>query len=239
MMLGRLPLSLGAPEIQRGALENTLVIFMSDNGMASGDNVKDGKKVARYNAGMKGTKGHPDEGGTHVPAFWYWEGKLGKGVDIDGLTAHIDLYPTFVALAGVKLPKDMQPIDGRSLIPLLKDPKAEWADRKLFIHNGRWSPGRRDKFKHRRSAVRTERWRLVDNTLLYDISADPGQKNEVAATHSEVVKELSQNFDKWWESALPMMINEGLPKVENWPLEIRYQKQKKEQGIPLWKPEEL
>jgi len=101
------------------ALENTLVIFMTDNGMSMRKITKNGKPVERYNAGMKGAKNSPHEGGTHVPAFWYWKDVLGEGVDIDALTAHLDLYPTFIKLAGAKLPKEMQSLEGRSLLPLL------------------------------------------------------------------------------------------------------------------------
>jgi len=223
---------------QWDALDNTLVIFMTDNGMASGTNTKDGEKVERFNAGMKGSKGFPDEGGTRVPSFWFWKGVLEKGVDVDALTAHLDLYPTFAELAGAELPEKMQPLDGRSLLPLLKDPQADWADRKLFIHNGRWKAGQREKFQYNRSAVRTERWRLINNEELYDIGADPGQTTDVAASHPQVVAELSKAFDHWWQSALPLMVNEDLPEVKKWPLEIRYQKQLREGGIPEWAPAE-
>ena len=222
-----------------GQLENTLVIFMTDNGATHLSAKLNGKKLSLFNANLKGAKNSPDEGGTHVPAFWSWKGVTGQGVDIDGLAAHLDIYPTFAALAGAKLPKDMQTLDGRSLLPLFEDADAEWPDRELFIHCGRWSPGKRDQAKYQKCAVRTEKWRFVNNERLYDISSDPSQKEDVASTHPEVVAELRKAFDKWWESALPLMVNEGLPKVEEQPLHVRYEKQLAEKGIPEWVPEPL
>ena len=91
---------------QWNALGNTLVIFMTDNGMAmKGIGHKEKGRLIAWNAGMRGTKDTNWEGGTRVPSFWYWKGVLREGVDISALTAHIDLYRTFCQLAGVEIPK--------------------------------------------------------------------------------------------------------------------------------------
>lgn len=223
------------------ALENTLVIFMTDNGATHLSGKLNGKKLKHFNANLRGGKNSPYEGGTHVPAFWQWKGVLSEGVDVDALTAHVDIYSTFCELAGVKLPGKTQELDGRSLVPLLEDPKAEWEDRELFVHCGRWNPGQREDFKFMKCAVRTERWRLVNNEALYDISKDPFETTDVSASHPEVVAELRKSYDKWWASVLPMMVNEGLPKLkeDEFPLNIRYHKQLKEMGIPEWAPDSL
>jgi arylsulfatase len=223
------------------ALENTLVIFMTDNGATHLSGTLNGKKLKHFNANLRGGKNSPNEGGTHVPSLWQWQGVLGQGVDVDALAAHIDLYQTFVALAGVQLPEDMQAMDGRSLLPLLQDPKADWPDRELFFHCGRWNEGKREAMKFAKCAVRTEQWRFVNNTQLYDISKDPGETTDVAKEHPEVIAQLRKSYDAWWESVLPLMVNEGLPKVApaDQPLAIRYYKQLKEQGIPDWAPDAL
>ena len=221
------------------ALDNTLVIFMTDNGATGLKGKLNGKPVSLFNYNMKGAKNSPHEGGTHVPAFWYWKGVLGEGVDIDALAAHLDIFPTFSALAGAELPNDMQELDGRSLLPLLKSPNAAWPDRELFVHCGRWNPGKRDEFKYKANAVRTDRWRFVNNSELYDISVDPGQTKDVAASYPEVIDQLRKSYDRWWESALPLMVNEGLPKLTEHPLPIRYEAQLKAQGIPLWEPSDI
>ncbi|VGO15450.1 Arylsulfatase [Pontiella desulfatans] len=221
------------------AQENTLVIFMTDNGATHLSGKLNGEKIKHFNANLKGAKNSPNEGGTHVPAFWQWKGVLGEGVDVQALTAHIDLYKTFCELAGAKLPAKMQELDGRSLLPLLKDPAAQWPDRELFVHCGRWNPGKRDEAKFQKCAVRTARWRFVNNRNLYDISKDPCETTDVADAHPEVVSKLRESFDQWWESVLPKMVNEDLPKVapEDQPLAIRYNQQLKEKGIPDWAPE--
>lgn len=224
-----------------GALEDTLVIFMTDNGATRLKGKLNGKDVRHFNANLRGGKNFPWEGGTHVPAFWYWKGVLGTGVDIDGLTAHIDLYKTFSELSGAELPSTMQELDGRSLLPLLADPKAEWADRNLFVHCGRWGPGEVENSKFKKCAVRTQRWRFVNNKELYDISNDPSEKNDVSSQYPEVIAELRKAYDIWWESTLPLMVNEGLPKVqpEDQPLAIRYREQLEKTGIPEWAPDKI
>lgn len=221
------------------ALDNTIVIFMTDNGATHLNGKHKGKKIKHFNANLRGAKNSPYEGGNLVPFFVQWKGKLGEGVDIEALTAHIDLFKTFSELAGAKLPEKMQELDGRSLLPLLENPKAEWADRETFVHCGRWNPGKRDDFKYKKCAVRTQRWRLVNHTSLFDISNDPGELNDVAADHPEVVAKLRKSYDQWWESTLPNHINEGLPKPTKHHLITKYNKQLKEKGIPEWAPQPI
>ena len=221
------------------AWDNTLVIFMTDNGGTHLRGTLNGENVQHFNFDMRGGKNSPYEGGTHVPVFWRWKGVLGEAVDIDALTAHIDFYKTFCELAGVKLPGKMQDLDGRSLLPLLEETKYDWPDRELFVNCGRWPPGERDAFKYVKCAVRTERWRFSNNEELFDISVDPGETNDVAAMYPEVVEQLRKKYDLWWDSTLPLLVNEGLPRVKEHPLAIRYQKQLEERGIPEWAPDEI
>jgi arylsulfatase A-like enzyme len=218
------------------AWDNTIVIFMTDNGQAGKNGKLNGKKAKIFTAGFKTGKGSPYEGGSHVPAFWHWKGVLGEGVDINSLVAHIDLYKTFCELAGVKIPKKVQQIEGRSLLPLLEDPQAKWADRELFTHCGRWGKGEdpnlsRD--KNGKWAVRSQKWRLVGDEL-YDISTDPYEATDVASEHPEVVERLRQAYLKWWEETVPLMVNEDRPYAKEHPQEVRYEKQKAERGIPDW-----
>jgi arylsulfatase len=229
------------------AWENTLVIFMTDNGQAGRRGKLNGKPVQIYTAGFKSGKGSPHEGGTHVPAFWRWKGVLGEAVDIPALTAHIDLFPTFCQLAGAEIPKNIQTIDGRSMLPLLKDPHADWPDRELFVHVGRWkkkgAPGGwgkgntdPDQAKYSKCAVRTQRWRFVNNSELYDIANDPYEKVNVMDKHPEVVERLRKAYDQWWSETRPLMVNEDAPLAPAHPHAVRYEKQLKERGIPDWVP---
>lgn len=215
--------------------DNTLVIFMTDNGQASRNGRLHGKRVPVHTAGFKSGKGSPYEGGTHVPAFWRWKGKLGENVDIPELTAHIDIFRTMCELAGAQIPGDIQKIDGRSLIPLLEDPNADWPDRNLFVHKGRWEKGVDPNLsKHKDCAVRSQRWRLVNNKELYDISVDPYEKTNVADDHPQVVAKLRKAFDGWWSETVPLMVNEDVPYAPQQPQAVRYEKQVKERGIPNW-----
>jgi len=220
--------------------DNTLVVFMTDNGQAGSSGRKNGKNVRMHSAGFKTGKGSQYEGGTHVPAFWRWKGKLGEGVDIAALTAHIDLFKTFCELAGAAIPESIQEIDGRSLLPLLEKPDGEWPDRNLFVHKGRWEKGADpNKSKLKSCAVRSQRWRFVDNRILYDISADPYEKKDVAAEHPEVVHRLRKAYDTWWEKTVPLMVNEKAPYAPQQPQAVRYQEQLKKRGIPDWKAPKL
>lgn len=220
-----------------GALENTIVIFMTDNGMSSKAIQLNGETFRPHNAGMRGGKNSTWEGGTHVPCFWQWKGVLDAGVDIDGLAAHIDLLPTFAELAGVELPEDLQALDGRSVVPLLEDADADWADRTLFFNSGRWKAGHREAHKYIKCAVRTQKWRFVNNDQLYNIQEDPGERENLYAEYPEVVERLRKAYDNWWASALPNMINEGLPLVapEDQPF-AQLEAAARKEGIPLWEP---
>ncbi len=233
-------------------LDNTLVIFMTDNGMAMKSIRKKGRdRIIPCNAGLRGHKDSNWEGGTHVPAFWYWRGVLGEGVDIPALTAHIDLYRTFCALAGAEIPESALPPHGRSLLPLLETPNAEWPDRMLFSHRGRWGGGGKGKktralAKYYGASVRTPRWRLVfamdsKGPWLSDISSDPGEKRNLADAYPEVVEELKAEFDRWWDSTEPLLVNKNLPRLRagEHALHLRYNKQLEEKGIPFWEPGEF
>ncbi len=224
------------------AWDNTLVIFMTDNGQSLRAGKRNGKQQKLYAGGFKTGKGSPYEGGTHVPAFWRWKGVLGEGRDINALTAHIDYFKTFCNLAGVTIPKNknIQKIDGRSLLPLLENPDAKWPDRTLFTHVGRWKKGadpNGSKFKN--CAVRTQRWRFVNNKQLYDIANDPYETTDVAAEHPEVIAKLRKAYDQWWVETLPLMVNENRPLAKEHPQDLRYNKQLKERGIPDWEEPKL
>ena len=111
-----------------GLTENTLLVFTTDNGTSRGFRV--------YNANMKGYKGSLHEGGSRVPLFFRLPGLTKEKVDIAGLARHIDIFPTLAELAGADI-SDLG-LRGRSLLPLVKNPKAKWEDRHTFFHRGRW-----------------------------------------------------------------------------------------------------
>ena len=220
--------------------DNTLVIFITDNGQAGRSGKLNGQRTPVFTAGFKSGKGSPYEGGTHVPAFWHWKGKLGEGIDIPALTAHIDLYQTICQLAGADIPEGIQKIDGRSLLPLLEDSETDWPDRHLFVHKGRWEKGADpNNSKFSSCAVRTQRWRFVNNKELYDISDDPYETTDVAAAHPTVIAELQAAYNHWWTNTVPLMVNENAPYAPEQPQAVRYAKQLRDRGIPRWVPPKL
>jgi len=213
---------------QWGLGENTLLIFMTDNGHSMRN---------LYNAGMRAHKGTPYEGGTRVPAFFRWAGQIKAGVDIDRLCAHIDLFPTLAELCGGTIPAKVK-LDGRSLVPLLRNPNAEWPDRYLFVHRGRWKRGKAKEAKNTQCAVRSQRFRLVNNNELYDIENDPGETTNVIDKYPEVVAKMRKAYDQWWDEVLPAMVNEDVPYAKDNPFRVLYLRQKAERGIPAWSADE-
>ena len=225
--------------------EDTLLIFMSDNGMTGGGSgrgkvgvAEDGSPMNVYNAGMRGMKGSPDEGGVRVPFFVRWTGKLKPGRDVAALSAHIDLLPTLAELAGLReLPKNQ--VEGRSLVPLLIDPKAKWKQRHLFTQIARWKTGSEpDEHMWKKYAVRNHRYRLVVDQL-YDMKKDPNQTVNIADKHPDVVQSMRAAYQEFWKEARPLMVNETVPMSPTRPFHEWFNKQKATEGIPMWKAPSL
>lgn len=203
---------------ESGLEENTILIFMTDNGTAAGVqrpkkndlSKKQQRRLAKgkpvkidnwpgYNAGMRGTKGSEYDGGHRVPCYIHWPaGKLIGGRDINQLTAHIDLLPTLAELCNLTVSSELK-LDGTSLVPILNGKKEELRKRTLIVHSQRIETPE----KWRKSSVMTDRWRLVNEKELYDIQADPGQIKNVAAEYPGVVKYLTAEYEKWWDSLTP------------------------------------
>ena len=180
-----------------GIADNTIFIYMTDNGTSSGVNVdRDGFPADNgFNAGMRGKKGSEYDGGHRVPCFIHWPaGGFDIGRDIDLLTAHIDLLPTLIEMCGLEKPERVK-LDGASIMPLLKGKGEDWPDRILVTDSQRIEHPE----KWRKSATMTNRWRLINGRELYDINADPGQKNNIADKHAEVVAKLRRAYEDWWE----------------------------------------
>ena len=198
-----------------GIDKNTLLIFTTDNGSALGH---------YYNAGMKGSKCTPYQGGTRVPMFVYWPGRIEPG-EAKQLAAHIDIFPTFAELAGVPVPDGVK-LDGRSLLPIYQNRDARWEDRFLFTHVGRWQTGQASESKYQQCAVRTARFRLINNVEMYDILADPGETTNVIDQFPVEVEKMRSAYDQWWKEVFPCFaFNENAVGPEHNPFKVRYWKQ--------------
>ena len=129
--------------LQKEALtENTLVIFMVDNG-PNGN---------RYTGPFRGMKSHVLEGGIRSPFFAHWPAKLKAETKSDVPVAHYDVMPTLLEVAGVAVPSGVK-LDGKSFLPLLEGKEAEWPDRNLYIQSHR---GDQPVKFHNFATIRTE-----------------------------------------------------------------------------------
>lgn len=180
-----------------GLTENTVFVYLTDNGSAAG------AKNGGFTAGMRAAKGSEYDGGHRVPCFVRWPGGgIGGGRDVVELTAHIDLSPTLCSLCEIPI-EESEDLDGKDLslllrgdkIPLLASRARPEFDRALVVESQRLEHPK----KWRQCSVMTDRWRLVNGAELYDIAADPGQKRDVAAENAGVVDELRAAYEKWWE----------------------------------------
>jgi hypothetical protein len=154
------------------------VIYLSDNGPNSW----------RWNDGMKGRKGSVDEGGVRVPFFVSWPGRIEASV-IGTPAAHIDLLPTLCDLCDVPLPTK-NPLDGRSLKPLMQQEDGKWTDRNLFSDWGK------------RVSVRAGDMR-ADRKGLYDLKVDPGQARNLAGSRGDLHAKLLKEVDVFLETTQP------------------------------------
>jgi arylsulfatase len=180
---------------EQGLLDNTILIYMNDNGGTAGVNV--------YNAGMRGRKTTYYEGGHRAACFIRWPaGGLRQPCDLDALTEVQDILPTLIDLCGLPKPANAH-FDGVSLAGLLKGATDKLPDRALVVQYGEQPNGER--LAKWRCAVMWDKWRLVHGTELYDLRTDPGQKTDVAAQHSDIVKKLRGHYESWWAGVEPRL----------------------------------
>ncbi len=195
--LGRLLAKLDEWELAR----DTVVVFLTDNGGTVG--------IRIYNAGLRGGKATPYQGGTRAPCFWRWPGGFSGGRDCSALTAHLDILPTLAEM--LQLPLDARArrqVEGRSLWPLLKDPAASWPDRTLITHVGRWAAGEVAEAQYSGCAIQNGRFTLVNNRELYDLLADPAESQNVIEAHPGEVRQLRRTYDQWWKDVQRSLVNE-------------------------------
>ncbi|HAK29961.1 MAG TPA: hypothetical protein DCO90_12130 [Sphingobacterium sp.] len=163
---------------QEGLYENTLIIFMNDNGAATNNGADNGQ--------LRGLKGSKWEGGIRVPLIMQWPAKLPKGITSDAMVSGMDILPTSIdAIKGKKIPR--QQIDGISLLSSYKD-----------VKNGH------DYLFWRRGiarAVRHREWKLIvvkdDPILLFNLRDDLREQHNLATKYPERVKEMLHKLTEW------------------------------------------
>jgi arylsulfatase len=177
---------------ESGLRENTILVFMTDNGTATGHEV--------FNAGMRGRKASLYDGGHRVPCFVRWPGGgVGAGRDIPGLARGTDLLPTLIDLCGLRVEPGVA-FDGVSLAPALRAAAgAAVPERTAIVQYGHSNEGVWGHTAKGGAAVLRGNWRLVNGAELYDIARDPGQERDVAAAHPDVVARLGAAYEEWWD----------------------------------------
>ncbi|QDV23239.1 arylsulfatase [Aureliella helgolandensis] len=175
-----------------GIEQDTIFIFTTDNGTASGAKI--------YNAGMRAGKGSPYDGGHRVPFFLHWPaGGITQQHDVAVLTHAVDIVPTLLEMTGVRKPQEVK-FDGVSIADLLDPAKSVKFPERFVISD---SQRVRDPIKWRSSAVMSQKYRLINGKELYEIAVDPGQKKNIAKAHPEVVAEMRQFYETWWAELQP------------------------------------
>ena len=169
-----------------GIEEETIVIFMTDNG----------PQQLRYNSNLKGLKGTVYNGGTRVPFYIKYAEKFKNSKVINKMSAHIDVLPTILELCDLKIPGDRK-IDGQSLVPLINS--KTFNDRYLFSY---WT--RRFPEKYINMSVQNDNYKLVGNNdynskiedfELYDLIADPLESKNVINQNIEIAKSFKIEMD--------------------------------------------
>lgn len=168
----------------RGLKDNTMVIFMNDNGTSGGLDV--------FNANMREGKGSIYDGGHRAACFVRWpNGNLGEARSVDYVSNIQDLLPTFIDLFEFA-PDSKYQFDGISLKPVLKGQETD-NERMLVIQQG--SHTNPNKYN---SAVAYGKWRLVKNNELYNLTNDPGQANNIAGEHPDILAKMQNYYENWW-----------------------------------------
>ena len=163
-----------------GLREDTIVLFMSDNGGVS----------RHYRAGLRGGKGSVYEGGVLSPFFARWPGRFEAGRKTDARGSHLDLFPTLLEIAGGE-PRSDATLDGRSLLPLLAGETDESPHDRLFHIWDRHAPSMESRW-----AIAGPRYKLVGDQL-YDLQSDPGEQRDIASQEPEIVTSLRREFTEW------------------------------------------
>ncbi len=180
--------------------DGTMVIFTNDNGGPGG-------KDSTSNYPLKGHKGSLNEGGIRVPWAMSWPGVISPGSVIDEPIITMDILPTVIEAAGGRVDPDWR-LDGRSMLPLLKNPQGKREERTLYWRrSGIEGP----------IALRDGKWKLLSRNSddnkpeLYDLSTDIGEKNNVASQNPKILKRLMQKLDSWESELVTPLWGPGSP----------------------------
>ena len=178
--------------------DNTLVWFCSDNGAWVDE--KAAPDAYGWNGGLHGHKGELWEGGIRVPGLIEWPARIKKPVSTEVIACTSDIYPTIVDLLQIKIPDQVLPLDGISLVPLLDGKMKERPQPLGFWHHGEETleEGPAAWLENRYKLFQQNSPRKVEQ--LYDLIADPHETTDVAAQHPEIVARMLAKLERWKKS---------------------------------------
>lgn len=185
-----------------GLDENTLVIFTSDNGpwLHYGEH---GGSAGPLREG----KGTSFEGGMRVPCIMRWPGFIAPGRVERGMAATLDFLPTFARLSGGRIPED-RAIDGVDICNVLAGTGRRSSEAFHYFHQGQHQACRIGNWKLKRPYKGKVYGKKVEHgVLLFDLDTDPGENNNLADAHPEVVVRMEQSMNAFWDSLQPLPLN--------------------------------
>ncbi len=178
---------------EKGELENTLIVFKSDNGGVGIDQLAYRPTTV---APLRKWKGHVYEGGIRVPLIVYWKDKIKPGTKNDNYLVIQDFLPTFMELVGDNdIPSNL---DGKSFLSTLFQPNEYLERGSVYFHFPHFSgQGARPA-----GAVRSGKWKLVQNyetgsTELFNLEEDISESNDLKFSHPKKAQELFQSMQNW------------------------------------------
>lgn len=203
---------------QKGIEKNTIIIFMSDNGGLSMVPPRGGK-VNTQNLPLKAGKGSVYEGGIREPMIVKWNSIAKPSTVCNQPVIIEDFFPTILEIAGITNAKTVQTTDGKSFVPLLKNPSSKTEERIFIWHYpNKWQVKDNLGINYK-SAIRKGEWKLIYNMRdgskeLYNLRQDISETKNLALQYPGKVKELSSLLSQQlrkWESPMPVLKNTGRP----------------------------
>jgi arylsulfatase A-like enzyme len=185
--------------------DKTIVIFSSDNGGVGGYEREGIARDTTDNAPLRMGKGSLYEGGIRVPFIVRWPGVTPAGTVCDQPATHVDLLPTVLEIAGAEAPHDY-PLDGESLVPLFRNPRAAWQREAVYQHFPGYLGGSAGKWRTTpASAIITRSWKLIEffedgHCELYDLENDVGESNNLFDAMPERGQALRAQLHAWREA---------------------------------------
>lgn len=190
-----------------GLASDTVLIFTSDNGGVGGyareglQTGNRGRGDVTDNAPLRSGKGSLYEGGIRVPFIVRWPGVVKPGTECGVPTIHVDVFPTLLEIAAAPAPR--QPLDGVSLVPLLRDPAATLGRDAIYQHFPGYLGMGKDRWRTTPvSIVQAGEWKLMefleDGRLeLYDLRDDLGETRNLARERPDKAAELHARLRAW------------------------------------------